>query len=183
LAVALYAAIVWQVLNLWPRDAVSTGSSVSLSGLARWGLPLTVLVYLMILSGGLVAGTDAGFSYPTWPKMGPGYIPPGLYASSPAWIAAFEDVTTIQFNHRLFAYALFFMVGAYGLTLIRRGADAGLRLSGAAVVLVLLIQLTLGISTILSHVAVPVAAAHQGGAILLLTVMLFSADALRRRTS
>lgn len=181
LAVALYAAIVWQVLSLWPRGSAGGTAASTFTGAARWALPLTGLVYLMILSGGLVAGTDAGYSYPTWPRMGPGFVPPGLYDNSPAWLAAFEDVTTIQFNHRLFAYLLFFLIGAYGLSLALRGSDGRQRLIGGAVILVLLTQLTLGISTLLSGVAVPVAAAHQSGAILLLTVMLISAHTLRRR--
>ncbi|MEL7043522.1 MAG: COX15/CtaA family protein [Pseudomonadota bacterium] len=170
LAVALYAAIVWQVLRLWPRSAAP--SRVTSPRHLAIATLLLALVYLMILSGGLVAGTDAGYSYPTWPSMGEGFLPPGLYASTPAWQAAFEDVTTIQFNHRLFAYLLFFLVGGFGLHLLIRGRDRPLRVAGAAVMFVLLLQLTLGISTLLSRVAVPVAAAHQGGAIALLTVMI-----------
>ncbi len=186
LAVALYAAIVWQCLGLWSTASGSASkpgpepTPEPLSSLARWALPLTVLVFLMILSGGLVAGTDAGFSYPTWPKMGPGFFPPGLYEGSPAWLAAFEDVTTIQFNHRLFAYLLFFLVGGFGLAVVRRAPHGRQRLAGGAVIAVLLVQLVLGISTLLTHVAVPVAAAHQGGAILLLTMMLITAHGLRR---
>jgi cytochrome c oxidase assembly protein subunit 15 len=179
LAVALFAAIVWQVLALWPSKEVDR-SPVSARA-SNFALVLLALVYLMILSGGLVAGTDAGFSYPTWPKMGPGFVPPGLYATTPAWLAAFEDVTTIQFNHRLFAYALFFLVGGFALTLLLRGGDRELRFAGVGLLGVLLLQLSLGISTLLTHVAVPVAAAHQGGAILLLTVMLYSAFILRQR--
>jgi len=113
--------------------------------------------------------------------MGDSFIPPGLYQTTPAWLAAFEDITTVQFNHRLFAYALFFGVGAFALRLILQREDPLLRYAGGAVLAVLLLQLTLGISTILTHVAVPVAAAHQGGAILLLTVMLVTAHALRSR--
>jgi cytochrome c oxidase assembly protein subunit 15 len=147
----------------------------------RWGVVLVPLVYLMILSGGLVAGTDAGFSYPTWPKMGPGFLPPGLYAGSPAWLAAFEDVTTIQFNHRMFAYLLFLLVGAFGLRLLLATRDGALRVAGLALLAALSLQVGLGISTLLTHVAVPVAAAHQAGAILLLTVLLVTVFALRRR--
>jgi cytochrome c oxidase assembly protein subunit 15 len=209
LAVALYGAIVWQVLNLWPRDTASglqnealqsrgpdvnahvpqerVSESKSVATYTRTALILVGLVYLMILSGGLVAGTDAGFSYPTWPRMGPSFVPPGLYQGSPAWLAAFEDVTTIQFNHRMFAYALFFLVGGFALSLLVRGPglptrERGprLRLAGLALMAALLLQLSLGIGTVLSHVAVPVAAAHQAGGILLLTVLLFTAHTLQR---
>ena len=137
----------------------------------------------MILSGGLVAGTDAGFSYPTWPKMGPGFIPPGLYGTSPAWLAAFEDVTTVQFNHRIFAYLIFFTVGGFALRTVRSGGRGLVRLSAWALLAALFLQVSLGIATLLTHVAVPVAAAHQGGAILLLTAMLLASFALRERVS
>lgn len=184
LAVALYAAIVWQFLNLWPKanGASTRGAPLSMQSVARWSPLLVVLVYLMILSGGLVAGTDAGYSYPTWPKMGPGFIPPGLYAETPRWLAAFEDVTTIQFNHRMFAYLLLFLVGGFGLRLVLQSADGFMRVAGLAVIAALLLQITLGISTLLTRMAIPVAAGHQAGAILLLTVLLFTVHALRRRT-
>ena len=180
LAVLLYGAIVWQVLRLWPR---SSTAGTQEAGPMQWALILTGLVYLMILSGGLVAGTDAGFSYPTWPKMGPSFVPPGLYDTAPAWLAAFEDVTTIQFNHRLFAYLLFFLVGGFALGQLMRGATPRRRRAGALVLVALLLQISLGISTLLTHVAVPVAAAHQGGAILLLTLMLYAAHTLRGEPS
>lgn len=182
LAVALYAAIVWQCLSLWPRRSVpATPGSASLAGTAKWSPLLLVLVYLMILSGGLVAGTDAGYAYPTWPNMGPGLIPPGLYASTPLWLAAFEDVTTIQFNHRMFAYLLVIVVGGFGIRLLMQSTDKAVRLAGGAVIAALAIQVTLGITTLLTRMAIPVAAGHQAGAILLLTTLLFTVHALRRR--
>ncbi|EAQ96060.1 COX15/CtaA family protein [Congregibacter litoralis] len=185
LAVALYAAILWQFLNLWPKAGrrSKSSSTASLAGVARWSPLLVVLVYLMILSGGLVAGTDAGYAYPTWPKMGPGFVPPGLYAATPSWLAAFEDVTTIQFNHRLFAYLLFFLVGGFGLFLALKASGTALRLAGGAVMAALLLQITLGIGTLLTRMAIPVAAGHQAGAILLLTVLLFTVHLLRRHTT
>lgn len=184
LAVALYAAIVWQVLRLWPARVVSSlNQAGGLRRLAAFALPLSGVVYLMILSGGLVAGTDAGYAYPTWPTMGPAFVPPGLYATSPPWLAAFEDVTTIQFNHRIFAYTLMLLVGWFAVKLWRAADSTTLRVLAVASFGALLLQVGLGISTLLTQVAIPVAAAHQGGAILLLTVLLVAAHTLRRRIS
>ena len=113
LAVAIYAYMLWVAFDLlFPRGSTYRAAAAPFAG---WSLGLVLLVYLMILSGGLVAGTDAGFSYPTWPLMGPSFIPEGLYATAPAWLAAFEDVTTIQFNHRVFAYALFVLANLFAL--------------------------------------------------------------------
>lgn len=190
LAVALYAAIVWQGLSLWrgastnvDNAAVAPTRDDERNGGARWhgtvAIALTVLVYLMILSGGLVAGTDAGFFYPTWPLMGDSFVPSGLYQSSPAWMAAFEDVITIQFNHRMFAYFLVATVGAFALALLISPPFGRARWFGGAILVALSLQISLGISTLLTHVAVPVAAAHQGGAIVLLTTLLVTASKLR----
>jgi cytochrome c oxidase assembly protein subunit 15 len=183
LAVALYAAICWQALRLWPLAPPSAMAAPPVQGLARWAPLLVLLLYLMILSGGLVAGTDAGYSYPSWPKMGPGFIPPGLYDTSPFWLAAFEDVTTVQFNHRMFAYLLFVLLAAFAVRVVVLADSAGLRAAGLGVALALLLQVSLGIGTLLSGVAVPVAAAHQGVALLLLTLLLVTTFALRRRVS
>ena len=87
----------------------------------------------MILSGALVAGTRAGLVYPTWPLMGDSFVPPGLYAMNPAWLAAFEDVVTIQFNHRIFAYLLFLVLNLFAF-LVYRHAPVG-RVRTAAVLL------------------------------------------------
>jgi cytochrome c oxidase assembly protein subunit 15 len=169
-AVAIYAYMLWisfELLSGSVRNRTGRDSPYS-----RVAMLLVGLVYLMILSGGLVAGTDAGFSYPTWPLMGPTFIPEGLYSGSPAWLAAFEDVTTIQFNHRMFAYLLFVLIIGFAVHVWRAGVGGRTPLALGLLVIALLLQVGLGISTLLTHVAVPVAAAHQGGAIVLLTAML-----------
>ena len=149
--------------------------------MARWSLVLIGLVYLMILSGGLVAGTRAGFAYSTWPLMGTTFIPPGLYAGTPFWLDIFEDITTIQFNHRMFAYLLFFLLSGFAIMVLRQVRHAHARLGAILVVVTLLVQLGLGISTLLLHVPVGVATAHQGGAVLLLSAVLFTSHVLVRR--
>jgi len=146
--------------------------------MASAGLTLVGLVYLMILSGGLVAGTRAGFAYSTWPLMGTTFIPPGLYADTPAWMSAFDDITTIQFNHRIFAYAIFLLVHVFAFLSWRRGLSGRAGLAVSLLLAAVWLQVCLGISTLLLHVPVPLAAAHQGGAILLLSATLFAAWSL-----
>jgi cytochrome c oxidase assembly protein subunit 15 len=178
LAVAIYAYMLWVAFELlFPvRDQ---GDRVS--GPGRWSLVLVGLVYLMILSGGLVAGTRAGFAYSTWPLMGPTFIPDAIYSGSPAWLDMFEDITTIQFNHRMFAYLLFVLINLFAL-LVFRGEGGSLARRGALLlVLALWVQVGLGISTLLLHVPVSLAAAHQGGAVALLSAMLFVSHVLVRQ--
>ena len=178
-AVAIYAYMLWLAFDL--LFARNTGAGTAPKPYARWTLCLVALVYLMILSGGLVAGTDAGFAYPTWPLMGDTFIPRGLYAISPAWLAMFEDITTIQFNHRMFAYVLFILLNAFAFLLYRHVPGGRGKLAAVLLVIALWLQVILGISTLLLHVPVALGAAHQGGAVLLLTATLFAAHVVRKQ--
>jgi cytochrome c oxidase assembly protein subunit 15 len=180
LAVLIYAYMFWLVLDLLldrPRRQDAPGP------LAGASLLVVALVYGMILSGALVAGTKAGFAYSTWPLMGTSFVPPGLYAGDPAWLDAFEDITTIQFNHRIYAYLLAGVIVLFAALAWRRVPTPRVRLAAVLLVLALCLQVGLGISTLLLHVPVPLAAAHQGGAVLLLSASLFLAHSLRRNPS
>ena len=179
LAVALYACMVWLAFELLFTQGNAPGAQHR--PYARWAPALVVLVYVMILSGGLVAGTRAGLAYPTWPLMGDSFIPRGLYATAPAWLALFEDITTIQFNHRILAYVLFVVLNVFAV-LVYRSAQTGYGKRGAILLVVALcLQVIMGVSTLLLHVPVWLATAHQGGAVLLLTATLFLCHVQRRQ--
>ena len=171
-AVIIYGYIIWVAFGLlYPPEGKSRQQDAIYR---RYAIALSGLVFLMILSGGFVAGTDAGYAYPTFPLMGDHFIPPGIYGTEPFWLAIFEDITTIQFNHRMFAYLLIVVIVSFGVSVLKYGsirpeARVGVKL----ILLMLLIQVTLGISTLILHMPVPLAAAHQGGAILFFTSVLF----------
>jgi len=178
LAVIIYGYMLWLIFDLvFPKG----GAVGAVASLQRWGLGLVALVYLMMLSGGLVAGTNAGFAYNTWPLMGTSFIPPGLYSYDPVWLSAFEDITTIQFNHRMFAYLLVGLVGLYSFKLLRNAGAGRARLAALLLLAALVLQAVLGIATLLLHVPVSLGAAHQGGAVLLLSAAIFSAHSLKPR--
>ena len=174
LAVLIYALMVWLILDLlYPSKAEKV------HGLYRYGVVLAALVYLMILSGGLVAGTNAGFAYNTWPLLGDSFVPAGLYNFEPAWLAAFEDIATIQFNHRMFAYALVLLIGVFSLQVLLRTDSGRAKLGAALFLAALVLQVMLGISTLVMQVPVSLGAAHQGGAVVLLTAAIFAAHSLK----
>ena len=169
LAIVVYGYMVWLILGL-------TAPARTIPPLPSWRpLWLVALVYLMILTGGFVAGTDAGYSYPTWPLMGDTFVPPALYADG--WISAFEQVTTIQFNHRMLAYFVVIVVAVVAVRNLSMSRDKRVRNGVYLLLCALTIQVLLGISALLSQVAIPVAAAHQSGAVVLLTAVLFFAHA------
>ena len=168
LAVAIYAYIVWLTIGLFSPSRHRTNEP------AVMPFAVIALVYVMILSGGFVAGTNAGLSFPTWPLMGDSFIPAALY--SQGLISAFEQVTTIHFNHRMLAY----VTGAILIALATRGlltsSDPRVRLASVLMLVAVSLQIILGISTVLSHVHIPIAAGHQSGAVVLLTTVLFWAQ-------
>lgn len=185
LAVIIYGYMMWLVFTLWPRQATlaieDQSALVNRAGwrrLKRFAVIISVLLFFMILSGGLVSGIRAGFGYNTFPLMNGYFFPPGLYGLDPAWTSIFEQNVTVQFNHRLFAYLLFILIltfafCAHRMGLFKPSLRAYFTLAVVLLVLMLLVQVGLGISTLLLVVPVPLAAAHQGGAILLLTASLF----------
>jgi len=177
LAVAIYAYMLWLAFDLLFRANAERSVPVGRSN-AGFSRVLVGLVYLMILSGGLVAGTRAGFAYSTWPLMGDSFIPRGLYAGTPAWLDMFEDITTIQFNHRIFAYLLTGLICVFAALVYRSDVGSRGRLAVTLMLVALAGQLVLGISTLLLHVPISLAAAHQFGAMLLLTAALFTSHVL-----
>jgi cytochrome c oxidase assembly protein subunit 15 len=164
-AVAIYALMIWLILR------VGSDRSPSLKAIPPIGWVLLIGVYTLILSGGFMAGTDAGFAYPTWPLMGETFVPLGYYAEG--WQATFEGVATIHFNHRMLAYALALLVLVVSIKSLRQSDYLPVRRGAGCMLLALTFQVGLGIGTVLTQVAIPMAATHQVGAVLLLTAVLY----------
>ncbi len=164
-AVAIYALMMWLVLR------VSAGVSPALKHVSASGWVLVLGVYTLILSGGFMAGTDAGFAYPTWPMMGETFVPMGYYAEG--WSATFEGVATIHFNHRMLAYGVALLVLVLSVQSLRNSDQPRVKRGAGLMLLALTLQLALGIGTVLTQVAIPIAATHQVGAVLLLTAVLY----------
>ncbi len=172
LAVALHAYMLWVGLGLFFQGPA--GASSALSGLSKL---LTILAFVTILSGGFVAGLDAGFAYNTFPLMEGDLVPDGLFVHDPAWRSVFEDPTTVQFDHRVLAMATFGF--AMWLWWKGRRAQGRARVAANATGLMALVQVGLGISTLVMMVPVPLASAHQAGAVLLLSAMVWAAFEMR----
>jgi cytochrome c oxidase assembly protein subunit 15 len=159
LALAIFSAELWIALGLLaPRHAVR----------ARLASALPFVVYAMALSGAMVAGTRAGYAYPTFPLMNGHLVPPDLLVLEPWWRNFLYNLGTVQFVHRCLFWALAVLVPLawwHG----RRGAPGNALLAAFA------LQATLGISTLLSGVPVALAASHQAGAVAFLAASLWHA--------
>ncbi len=159
LAVALYAYTVWLTLELGPQTTRQDDPKMRRKATALIGLLLVVLTW-----GALMAGLRAGTAHNTFPTMSGYWIPPGMFDLMPWWINPFENGTTIQFIHRWLATLL--VLGVLAMTWRARRPET------AAAAAMALLQLCLGIATILTGVEVALAAAHQAGAVLLLTILI-----------
>lgn len=173
-AVIIYAYILWVAFGLINANSSQTKHTF----LKPFSIAITGLIFLMILSGGLVAGTRAGLAYPTFPLMGDSFFPAGLYAMTPSWLSIFEDITTIQFNHRIFAYFLTVLIFLFIFKAFKTGITNRLRVGIILFGALLILQVSLGISTLLLHVPVFLAVSHQGVAVALFTAALFISHCL-----
>ena len=179
LALVIYAAIFMTALPLWRSEWPARRDP---HPLYRWSHIVTALIFVQILLGGFVAGTDAGLTYNTWPLMDEAIIPAGAWASDPVWRAPFEDVTTIQFNHRMMGYAVFLAVIALVIAGLRQGLTAWKRTAGWLLLGACVLQVAIGIWTLIAVMPIWLAAMHQFGAVVLLTAALLHVDALRTRS-
>jgi cytochrome c oxidase assembly protein subunit 15 len=134
-------------------------------------LPVVVLgfVFFMALSGGMVAGLRAGHAYNTFPLMNGRIFPEELWLLEPWWRNFLWNVATVQFVHRALFWALLVLIPL--LFWKERPSTAARFLLGMFV-----LQAALGIATLLLAVPVPLAAAHQAGAVLLLACALWTAQ-------
>jgi heme a synthase len=155
---------------------------------------LTALVFTTILSGALVAGLDAGMIYNEFPYMGLGLTPPStelwdkFYSRREDgadlwWRNMLENPSTVQLDHRILAVTTFcailalFAYSRSGRLAAALPKDTKKGMTG--VVHLALLQVTLGISTLIYMVPIPLAAAHQAGSLALLTGVLVLGQRLR----
>ena len=177
-AMLIYAYILWVAWSLFnpnPKNDWVRG----IGSLRRHSKIAFSIILIMIISGAFVAGTHAGLGYNTFPLMNGEVIPPGLFSMSPFYLNFFENPTTIQFDHRLIAYILMIYVPfvwykSTRFTLSKRG-----QVAFHLLLVAFIIQIVLGITTLLMTVPVAMAAMHQAGALLLLTAMLYCLHQLR----
>jgi len=176
LALVIYAAIVWTALPLWRGEWPAPRAP---HPLYRWTHVVLGLVFIQILLGGFVAGLDAGLTYNTWPLMDGKFVPDGLFNHTPAWLAPFEDVTTVQFNHRMMAYVVTAAVAALWIGGHRSQFKGWQATSSHLLAATVVAQVFLGIWTLVEVVPVWLGALHQFGAVAMLTAALVHAFALR----
>jgi heme a synthase len=168
LAALIFAAIIWTALGVG-RTRRWNGAY------GRWmGALIVLAVSLQIGAGGFVAGLDAGHAANTWPTINGQFIPDGIYGLSPWWKNLFEDALTVQFNHRMLGYLIAILAIAHVWNVST--------LAGLALVYAVILQVSIGVATLMFGVPLPLALLHQAGAMIVLFAALYSLNRLLRRS-
>ena len=157
LALAIFSAELWLAMQLLSPNKIPPGR-----------LLIPALIFLMALSGGMVAGLRAGSAYNTFPLMNGHLVPPEALMLEPWWTNFLYNMATVQLVHRGLFWILAVLVPLAWWR--SRHSVAGNALLGAFV-----LQASLGISTLLLGVPVGLGSMHQGGAVLLLAAALWHA--------
>lgn len=169
LACIIFVALVWVATSLLPKRELGKRGKI-------FAVVLIVLALLQVFLGAIVAKTNAGLTYNTWPLIDGVFHPKGaqLFLLQPWWRNFFENVLAVQFNHRMTAYLLWFV--SLGYVIYQRKRPAQLQ----AVILYLLIsaQAALGIVTLLLAVPLALGLAHQAGAVVVLAYASYHAARL-----
>jgi cytochrome c oxidase assembly protein subunit 15 len=181
----LLASITFTCL-VWIATGLKSKTSTMQHKRLRWSAyGLLLLVLLQICLGALVAGLRAGLTYNSWPLMDGRFIPPldHLLQLDPAWLNLFENVTTVQFDHRMLAYGVFIFVLVHAWDVWRIGADRSAFRRALALLALVTCQIGLGIVTLLlvmpeGRIPLHPALTHQALALLVLGMSVVHARRL-----
>jgi heme a synthase len=178
LALLIFAAIVWTLRRLSDRPPLVVSSRLKFTAMA-----LLALTFVQLYFGALVAGLRAGRVYNTWPDIDGSFIPSAarLWFEEPWWRNLFDNTLTVQFEHRMTAYALLALAVLHAIDTVR-SRDGAAVIGGAWwLVAAIMLQATLGILTLLRQVPIDLALTHQAVAIVVLTLAVFQAERLAAR--
>lgn len=177
-AFAIYAYILWVALGLlFPRREQAGDQDIS--GLLRLSMIVTTVILVTVVAGGFVAGTKAGHVFNSYPLMNGQWIPEGYMALQPEWRNLFDNVATVQFNHRWLGGIALVMVLSLWVYARRFLLSPRVRIVIHVLLVMVVVQFSLGVLTLLWVVPVSLGVAHQASALLLFTSALVVNHTLR----
>ena len=180
LACVIFAAIVWTAQGLAPRAPIAAPARVRAGAVA-----VLALVIVQIYLGALVSGLRAGLIYNTWPLIDGGLVPEGarLFFYSPLWRNVFENTLTVQFDHRMAAYALALLALLHAADVARTLRGGAALTAALALASAVILQAALGIATLIHQAPLALALLHQAMAIVVLAIAVVHAERLERRAA
>lgn len=163
LACLIFAFALWIARGLAPHSGEHASTSVH-----RFSVIVFLAIVLQIFLGALVAGMDAGLAFNDWPTMDGALIPTDLWIQNPVWINAFENPKTVQFIHRVSAYAVLLLLLAQIWVAYRSDSGDTHKRRTVLLLAIGLAQASIGVVTLVLQVPLSWALVHQGGAVVLL---------------
>ncbi|CAG5117401.1 unnamed protein product [Candidula unifasciata] len=178
-ALLLYTLFLWQGFNhlLTPIKMPDAPVLKKLRGMSHG---VKAFVFLTALSGAFVAGLDAGLTYNSYPKMADKWIPDDMWTISPKWKNIFENPTFVQFNHRHLAESTVVLIAGFWWMARKAPLHPRARLAVNLLLGMAFGQAALGVTTLLMYVPTSIAATHQSGSLVLLSLAVWMTHELRR---
>ena len=172
IAFLIFALICWYIVKLRREDwALLQARRRRDRRVFAWGVAAVTLIFVQILLGALVAGTDGWAGWNTWPLMDGDFIAPEAFEMAPFWSNFFENPAMTQFVHRTFAALV--LIGAIVFALKARATGHRAMKFWATFLLIgVLAQAIYGVLTLLWAAPVEIAIFHQLGALALLALAL-----------
>lgn len=187
LAAHLFLAVLIYIWSLWlglstrlPLQQIPF-EKAKMTSLQKHSIATLCIVLTTLIWGAFTAGLDAGLLYNTWPTMDGHFAPPEIWHLSPWWLNFFENHGAVQFTHRMLAYLSVLMCLSIGVMTRVRKIPIPTARWGYAVAVMALVQVTLGIITVLTQVHIHVAVTHQAGAFILIGLLVTWLHSLRHR--
>lgn len=177
-AFLIMAACIWVAREI--RDAgkavaayVPPATRFNIDIVSRFAAVVALLVFVQVVLGALVAGLDAGLAYNTFPLMDGRFVPKGLYVLEGFWRNHFENITMVQFQHRIGAYVLTALIPLFALLAWPHANSTGIKAAVVLVMALLLLQIALGILTLVQGVPIVLASKHQAVAAILFALTVW----------
>ncbi len=173
LALVIFAAIVWTLRRMAGRPPTIVTARLRITSVA-----LLALTFVQLYFGALVAGLRAGRIYNTWPDIDGAFIPSSarLFFEEPWWRNLFDNPLTVQFEHRMTAYALLALAILHAVDAVRARAARSVINGAVWLAAAMILQAVLGILTLLHQVPIDLALAHQAVAMVVLTLAIFQVE-------
>jgi cytochrome c oxidase assembly protein subunit 15 len=173
-ALLIFSALVWTILDLRRLARDPAAWPARPTGLA---IGAVLILAVQIMLGAFVAGLRAGYAFASWPKMGDEWFPNGAWNPALGLANLHDNPIVVQFAHRWWAWIAAFAALAVARAARRKGVVGPVHAVATAIV----VQIALGIATLLTGVDIAVAVAHQAVAVLLLASLLWAAHSLDDR--
>lgn len=173
-ALTLFSLILWTALELIFKDS-KLQNDPFLNKIRNLSIAGTILLIIQIIYGAFVAGLKAGLYYNTWPKMGSNWVPSevGHAISRDGLTSLVDNITVVQFIHRYLAWIVAIIVILIWAKVRRSLKDSDLWPGVQFLVGMTIIQILLGIFTLIYQVPISLGVIHQLGSVLLLGGFVF----------